>query len=159
MVNAGEYVSRSQTGNSILYDAQGNVMEAAGERKIEVELQGETDTSSKVPVLFREQVHVGPVSNPILCYGRLLEKDWDITKVDGSPFLRYQTGVQVPVYYKGRSLVICGKIRSIEKVDVGADSVRAIKIENPPDKFKECPLGWSSVGDMPQHAEGVWKSQ
>ena len=47
MVNAGEYVSRSQTGNSILYDAQGNVMEAAGERKIEVELQGETDTSSK----------------------------------------------------------------------------------------------------------------
>ena len=148
MVNAGEYVSRSQTGNSILYDAQGNVMEAAGERKIEVELQGETDTSSKVPVLFREQVHVGPVSNPILCYGRLLENDWDITKVDGSPFLRHQTGVQVPVYYKGRSLVICGKIRSIEKVDVGADSVRAIKIENPPDKFKECPLGWSSVGDM-----------
>ena len=148
MVNAGEHVSRSQTGNSILYDAQGNVMEAAGERKIEVELQGETDISSNVPVLFREQVHVGPVSNPILCYGRLLENDWDITKVDGSPFLRHPTGVQVPVYYKGRSLVICGKIRSIEKVDVGAGSVRAIKIENPPDKFKECPLGWSSVGDM-----------
>ena len=36
----------------------------------------------------------------------------------------------------------------LKKVDVGADSVRAIKIENPPDKFKECPLGWSSVGDM-----------
>ncbi len=127
---------------SILYDAQGNVMEALGERKIEVALQGEDDTSNSIPILFREQVHDGPVGNPIVCYGRLLENDWGIVESHGEPFLRHSSGVQVPIHLRGRSLYIHGEIRKIEKVVSDAHAIRAIKIRRP-SALAEWPSGWS----------------
>lgn len=150
MVHVGDEVS--QESQSVLYDAQGNVMEGAGERKIEIVLQGETvdqfDASLKTtPILFREQAHVGPVSNPILCYGRLLENDWGIENISGEPFLKHASGVQVPLHYKGRSLAVSGKVRQIEQVKT-EKSIRAIQIQVPPVRFTSCPLGWSSLGDL-----------
>ena len=140
MVDVGEKVLGEDC--SILYDAQGNVMEALGERKIEVALQGEDDTSNSIPILFREQVHVGPVGNPILCYGRLFENDWEIVKSHGEPFLRHSSGVQVPIHMRGRSLFIHGEIRKIEKVVSDAHAIRAIKITRP-SALAELPSGWS----------------
>ena len=139
MDDAGEKVSGDSC--SILYDAQGNVMEASGERKIEVALQGEDDTSNSIPILFREQVHVGPVGNPILCYGRLFENYWEIVKSNGEPFLRHSSGVQVPIHMRGRSLFIHGEIRKIEKVVSDAHAIRAIKITRP-SALAELPSGW-----------------
>ena len=107
----------------------------------EVALQGEDDTSNSIPILFREQVHVGPVGNPILCYGRLFENDWEIVKSNGEPFLRHSSGVQVPIHMRGRSLFIHGEIRKIEKVASDAHAIRAIKITRP-SALAELPSGW-----------------
>jgi len=140
LTHVGEKVAEES--QSVLYDAQGNVMEGAGERKVEIVLEGKTLGE------FGEHLSTtGPVSNPILCYGRLLENDWGIEKVDGEPFLKHASGIQVPLHYKGRSLAISGKVRQIEQVEV-KHSVRAIQIDVPPVQFISSALGCSSVDEF-----------
>ena len=96
-----------------LQDAQGRTIPTLGRRDIEIFLR---DDQGKV-VKIRERVTISEaVTQPIICYGRLMERGWSINareqalvhEIDGEE-------VKIPVEMQNRSLTVLGHIRMIEE--------------------------------------------
>jgi len=103
-----------------LQDAQGKPIPTLGRRDIEVLLR---DDQGKV-VKIRERV---TVSQPILCFGRLMEQGWSINSREQA-LVHEAEGkeVKIPVEVQNRSLTVLGHIRMIEEIG-GEDDVSYVR--------------------------------
>lgn len=96
-----------------LQDAQGKPIPTLGRRDIEVLLR---DDQGKM-VKIRERVTISEaVSQPILCFGRLMEQGWSINSREQA-LVHEAEGkeVKIPVEMQNRSLTVLGHIRMIEE--------------------------------------------
>ena len=125
-----------------LHDAQGQVIPVQSMRDVEITLMDETGKL----VLLRERVAVSPhVSQPILCYGRLLQAGWGMDSREQA--LVHEAGVKVPIDLQNMSLTVKGWIRVISSDDVEpAHSpqalVRAVRADVTP-LMRMGPMGWN----------------
>ena len=125
-----------------LHDAQGQVIPVQSMRDVEITLMDETGKL----VLLRERVAVSPhVSQPILCYGRLLQAGWGMDSREQA--LVHEAGVKVPIDLQNMSLTVKGWIRVISSDDVEpANSpqalVRAVRADVTP-LMRMGPMGWN----------------
>ena len=96
-----------------LQDAQGRPIPTMGRRDIEVLLR---DDQGKV-VRIRERVTISDaVSQPILCFGRLMEQGWSINSREQA-LIHEADGKEgkIPVEMQNKSLTVLGHIRMIEE--------------------------------------------
>ena len=100
--------SEVQMGN--LRDAQGRKIPLHGVRDIEVHLM---DVQGK-SVTLRETVALSnQITQPILCFGRLLEGGWSVNGVEQT--LTHANGVAAPIELQNRSMTVKGWIRTIKE--------------------------------------------
>ena len=100
-------------GRRILQDAQGNKIPTQGKREVEVTLK---DSHGR-KVVFREKVTISDaVSQPILCFGKMMEQGWSI---DGREQMMVHHGedyeIKVPVEMQNRSVTVMGYIRVVQQ--------------------------------------------
>ena len=108
---------------SSLCDAQGGQISTAGYRSVDLEFE---DVNGKV-VVMRDKSHVSDrVQQPLLSYGKLLRRGWQIvTGEDNAPKLYHAVKqVAVPIHFKNDSLMLLGRIRRVE-------CVRAVHVRIP----------------------------
>ena len=119
-----------------LQDAQGKPIPTLGRRDVEVLLR---DDRGQV-VKLRERVTISEaVSQPILCFGRLMEQGWSINareqalvhEADGQE-------VKIPVEMQNRSLTVLGHIRMIEERPL-AVRVMSVTLDN---SLQQLNHGW-----------------
>ena len=99
-----------------LQDAQGNPIPTGGSRQVKVKLQ----TLEGQPVILKENVAFSDrVSQPILCFGKLLQRGWSIS----SQSKTLTNGkVNTPLKLENKSLVVRGGINLVQKIS-------ALKVE------------------------------
>ena len=129
---------RSNQGRSNLQDAQGRTIPILDMRDVEIHLVDEHGKH----VLLRETVAVSDqISQPILCFGKLLESGWGVNGVEQT--LVHNSGISVPIELQNRSMSVRGWIRMLkheldaeahdndDNGDVSKDSslVRAVKAD------------------------------
>ena len=118
-----------------LQDAQGRRIPTQGCRDVEILL----GTQSGVPVVLRERVvFSSEVSQPILCFGKLLQSGWSI---DAEEQCLANQSVRVPLEFQNRSLVVQGTIRMVSEVPA---VVRMLQVALGPQllEFKDRTHGW-----------------
>ena len=97
----------------ILQDAQGNKIPTQGKREVEITLKDSLGRS----VVFRERVTISDaVSQPILCFGKMMEQGWSI---DGREQMMVHHDaleeIKVPVEMQNRSVTVMGHIQYFSK--------------------------------------------
>ena len=97
----------------ILQDAQGNKIPTQGKREVEITLKDSLGRS----VVFRERVTISDaVSQPILCFGKMMEQGWSI---DGREQMMVHHDaleeIKVPVEMQNRSVTVMGHIRVVQQ--------------------------------------------
>ena len=129
---AGEKVDHG--GGHRLQDAQGNRIPTLGKRDITVELKdihGER-------VQLRERVIISDkITQPILCYGRLMENGWSLDAQEQVMFHK-DYNIRVPVEMQNRSLTVSGVIRLIQEAPHFIRMMRATLNED----LKDLNHGW-----------------
>ena len=94
-----------------LQDAQGNTIPTLGKRDIDIYF---TDVSGR-QVCLRERVTISNrVSQPILCFGKLLESGWSINS-KSQTLIHEDSNSQIPIDMQNRSLVVQGHIRMVQE--------------------------------------------
>ena len=131
----------SCTGNMKLHDAQGKQIPVAGMRDVEIAL---LDEHGRL-VTFRERGAVSPgVSQPIICFGKLLENGWGVDGIDQT-LNHASSGTKIPIELQNKSMVVRGWVRAI-----GAElqlqpkvptSIRAVKASVLP-SIEQGAVGW-----------------
>jgi len=92
---------------SLLRDAQGNTIPLHGMRDVEIHLMDMQGHS----VTIKESVALSDqISQPILCFGRLLESGWSI---DGKQQTLTHGSVSIPIEMQHRSMTLRGWIRAV----------------------------------------------
>ena len=131
-----------------LHDAQGRSIPVTGTRDLEIHLTDETGRR----IVLQEQVAFSSfVQQPILCYGRLMQRGRGVSATDQS--LVHSTGIKVPLEMQNQSMVVRGAIRAISgndgAVETGeaAHSVRAVKAVVRPEVLRG-ELGWHLVLEL-----------
>ena len=95
-----------------LHDAQGQVIPIQTMRDVEIRL---LDESGKTVVL-KERVAISPhVTQPILCFGRLLQSGWSMDSRE--QVLTHEAGVKVPIELQNMSVTVKGWVRAINSSD------------------------------------------
>ena len=92
-----------------LRDAQGRKIPLYGVRDIEVRLM---DVRGKTVVLEETVALSNQITQPMLCFGRLLEGGWSVNGVEQT--LTHANGVAVPNEFQNRSMTVQGWIRAIK---------------------------------------------
>ena len=99
----------SYTGNMKLHDAQGKQIPVAGMRDVEIALLDEHGHL----VTFRERGAVSPgVSQPIICFGKLLENGWGVDGIDQT-LNHASSGTKIPIELQNKSMVVRGWVRAM----------------------------------------------
>ncbi|CAJ1389407.1 unnamed protein product [Effrenium voratum] len=93
-------------GGIIMKDAQGNIIQQSGMRKVNFAMMGKDGN-------FVEKFIVGKVKHPILCAGRLLRSGWEMRR-SGDLNLWHKQGVEIPLEMKKNSLQVVAEICSVE---------------------------------------------
>ena len=133
-------VSWSQAGQPVggqqktLHDAQGRRIPTQGVRDVEVHLM---DVQGR-PVILKERVMLSSsVTQPILCFGHLLEQGWSISAVDNT--LVHSSNLRIPLDLQNKSIVVSGRIRVIREECHSIRVMTAILGES----LLKLPHGWS----------------
>ena len=118
-----------------LQDAQGNLIPTRGRRDVEIflpDLHGNR-------VCLRERVTISDaVTQPILCYGRLMQQGWDLNAADQT--LRHAGyGISIPLEMQNCSLAVQGSIRMISERPHHVRLMKAMLDE----RLTDLPHGWS----------------
>ena len=132
-----------------LHDAQGRVIPVETMRDVEVRLLDETGRL----VLLRERVAISPhVSQPILCYGRLLQAGWGMDSRE--QVLTHEAGVKIRIELQNMSVTVKGWVRVVnsevledmnqhaETMNQPRSVVRAVRADVTP-LMRLGPAGWS----------------
>ena len=128
----GHSGSKVNGGKISLLDAQGGFIDIKGQRESQIELEGSNNAR---PILV-ERAFVGNVNQPLISFGKMLTKNWNITSNAGEYALEHGSGIQVPIKLCGRSLTVQGRIRAVreEQIDVALS-----------DELLHLPQGWSEL--------------
>ena len=95
-----------------LHDAQGQVIPIQTMRDVEIRLLDE----SRKMVVLKERVAISPhVTQPILCFGRLLQSGWSMDSRE--QVLTHEAGVKVPIELQNMSVTVKGWVRAINSSD------------------------------------------
>ena len=133
----GDAGSATSNPNIPLFDAQGGVIPVQDCRRVDIELQASGGSN---PIL-RESCHVGDVGQPLMSFGRMMLKQWSIhADPEGGHLLTHPSGVSVPIFLKGRSLVVKGRVRAIRS---SAETLPATL----GDELMNLPQGWSELSN------------
>ena len=134
----------SCTGNMKLHDAQGKQIPVAGMRDVEIAL---LDEHGRL-VTFRERGAVSPgVSQPIICFGKLLENGWGVDGIDQT-LNHASSGTKIPIELQNKSMVVRGWRGWVRAI--GAElqlqpevptSIRAVKASVLP-SIEQGAVGW-----------------
>ncbi len=121
----------------ILQDAQGNKIPTQGKRDVEITLKDSLGRK----VVFRERVTISDaVSQPILCFGKMMEQGWSI---DGREQVMVHHSVdeeiKVPVEMQNRSVTVMGYIRVVQQEP---HFIRAMSAQLH-ESLKNLPHGWT----------------
>ena len=100
-------------GHIIMKDAQGNIIQQSGTRKVNFAMMGKDG----IPVNFVEKFIVGKVKHPILCAGRLLRSGWEMRRSEDGLNLWHKQGVEIPLEMRKNSLQVVAEICSVEAED------------------------------------------
>ena len=120
----------SKTPANRLQDAQGNSIPVDGMKDIEIHLMDQYGRS----VVLKETVAVGSqITQPILCFGHLLENGWGVGGREQT--LVHGSGVSVPIEMQNKSMSIRGWIRFLreEPHALGPMFIRAVRADVLPD--------------------------
>ena len=128
----GHSGSKVNGGKISLLDAQGGFIDIKGQREIQIELEGSNNAR---PILV-ERAFVGNVNQPLISFGKMLTKNWNITSNAGEYALEHGSGIQAPIKLCGRCLTVRGRIRAVreEQIDVALS-----------DELLHLPQGWSKL--------------
>ena len=135
--SAGRRVGEDE-GRKILQDAQGNRIPTQGKREVEITLKDNLGRK----VVFRERVTISDaVSQPILCFGKMMEQGWSI---DGREQMMVHHDaleeIKVPVEMQNRSVTVMGHIRVVHHSPHVIRMMTA-KLE---DSLKNLAHGWTT---------------
>ena len=100
-------------GQIIMKDAQGNIIQQSGTRKVNFAMMGKDG----IPVNFVEKFIVGKVKHPILCAGRFLRSGWEMRRGEDGLNLWHKQGVEIPLEMRKNSLQVVAEICSVEAED------------------------------------------
>ena len=133
-----------------LHDAQGREIPVLCMRDMEVCL---LDQCGRTVVLREHAAVSDKVSQPILCYGKLLESGWGVDACEQS--LVHPQGVRVPIELQNKSVFIKGWIRAMPMLSEPM-MIRAVKATLTPD-LERGAVGWSldseGIGIGRHHAD------
>ena len=102
---SGFGVDSTQASNR-LQDAQGNSIPIEGMKDIEVHVMDQHGRS----VILKESVALSSqISQPILCFGHLMENGWGISSREQT--LVHESGISIPIEMQNRSMSVRGWIR------------------------------------------------
>ena len=137
LINAGHAIDPKGTK---LCDAQGKQIPIESMRLVEIKLP----TSSGKVVTLKERVAISSkVSQPILCFGHLLEQGFGI---DGVEQALIHTGgrVNIPLQMQNKSMTVLGHVRVLQSAveHDGLQVVRTVRAEVM-DELSNIPFGWS----------------
>ena len=126
-----------------LHDAQGKLIPVKTMRDVEIRLLDET---GRLVLLKERVVAISPhVTQPILCYGRLLQAGWSMDSRE--QVLTHEAGVKVPIELQNMSVTVKGWVRVISS-DLNASNVqqpehvvRAVRADVTSD-LRLGPAGW-----------------
>ena len=120
----------------MLQDAQGRRIPTQGVRDVEVHL---TDIQGR-PVVLKERVMLSNVvTQPILCFGHLLEQGWSISAVDNT--LVHTSNLRIPLELQNKSVVVSGRIRVLREECSSVRMMKAVLNES----LLRLPHGWSNT--------------
>ena len=128
-------------GSARLHDAQGNVIPVETVRDVEIRLLDETGRM----VLLKERVAISPhVTQPILCYGRLLQAGWGMDSRE--QVLTHEAGIKIPIELQNMSVTVKDWVRVMkqeqdDQAKQAVSEVRAVKADVSP-SVRLGPIGW-----------------
>ena len=137
LINAGVPID---SGNTRLCDAQGKSIPIESMRLVEIKLP----TSTGQTVTLKERVAVSSkVSQPILCFGHLLEQGFGIDGVEQA-LVHKGSRVNVPLQLQNKSMTVLGHIRVLQTTPDHDNMlmVRAVRADVE-DGLINSPIGWS----------------
>jgi hypothetical protein len=139
----------SETPANRLQDAQGNSIPVDGMKDIEIRLMDQYGRS----VLLKETVAVSSqITQPILCFGHLLENGWGVNGREQT--LVHGSGVSVPIEMQNKPMSIRGWIRFLceEPHALRPMVIRAVRADVLPD-LSDMRIGWNL------NAEGIGRGK
>ena len=127
-----------------MVDAQGAPIVSSGNRKLRLKVS----TRDGRCVEFVENFALGGVSHPLMSMGKLLRQGWSVqSDVDGLPFMRHVSGVEIPARLDRNSLVMDARIRVIdleEEHETAQQSVQHVGVgERHEQEVKAEPVGFA----------------
>ena len=133
----------SSVSPSCLRDAQGCDIPLHGMKDVEVHLMDMHGHS----VVLKETVALSDrISQPILCFGKLLEGGWSINGVEQT--MTHRSGIAIPIEMQNRSMAIRGWVRMVKSQPeiLGQVNIRAVRADVM-DYLADMRVGWSLNGD------------
>ena len=126
--------------NTKLCDAQGRQIPIEGNRLVEIRLP----TSSGRSILLKERVAISTrVSQPILCFGHLLEQGFGIDGVEQA--LTHSSGaINIPLQLQNKSMTVMGHVRVLQQMPepVLPQVIRMVRAEVRQELI-DSTIGWS----------------
>ena len=120
-----------------LSDAQGNTLSVDGLREVEFLLY----TDDGYPVIWKETCAIAPVTQPLLCKGKLMKAGWWEHR-DPQMCMQHDSGSRVPMFFKGNSLCVKATIYRIhERQRSSGLQIRFVK-GNPEPELVNTTFGW-----------------
>ena len=113
----------------------------------EVEFVLEADSGE--PIVWREVCAIAPVTQPLLCKGKLMRAGWWPQRKP-SMCLEHDSGIRVPMSFKGNSLCVKAAIYRVGEQSVSPElHVRFVQVTVDASML-DAPFGWqmSEQGDM-----------
>ncbi|CAE7459637.1 unnamed protein product [Symbiodinium sp. CCMP2592] len=132
-------------GGLALKDAQGEPLAVNDLREVDFVLQSEEGE----PIVWREVCAIAPVTQPLLCKGKLMRAGWWPQRKP-TMCLEHDSGIRVPMSFKGNSLCIKAAIYRVGEQSVNpALHVRFVQATIDASMI-DAPFGWqmSEQGDM-----------
>ena len=137
LVGAGEAISSQATK---LQDAQGKPIPIDSMRLVEIKIP----TSSGNSIVLKEKVAISSrVSQPILCFGHLLEQGFGIDGREQS-LIHAAGGINIPLQMQNKSMAVLGHVRVLQAAPTvhGPQVVGMVKAEVEQTLINS-PIGWS----------------
>ena len=134
-----------------LRDAQGEALAVNDLREVEFVVQSEEGE----PIVWREVCAIAPVTQPLLCKGKLMRAGWWPQRRPRM-CLEHDSGVRVPMSFKGNSLCVKAAIYRVGEQSVSPElHVRFVQVRADVILI-DAPFGWqmSEQGDMLYRGRG-----
>ena len=134
-----------------LRDAQGEALAVNDLREVEFVVQSEEGE----PIVWREVCAIAPVTQPLLCKGKLMRAGWWPQRRPRM-CLEHDSGVRVPMSFKGNSLCVKAAIYRVGEQSVSPElHVRFVQVRADV-SLVDAPFGWqmSEQGDMLYRGRG-----